>query len=157
MPRGVRRSSGTGGSPCEGRACADRRPAGARRSQRDWVSCCVHGPDVTRCSPPPLQAGVAGRRGWPAGAEHLARTIHEGPTAAAHLRTLEREIDVRLLDVLPSTSPGEALRKGSSPQGERVRVRRFLVPEHESARPRYEAWWEKRASAGRRSRSRCGA
>jgi len=36
----------------------------------------------------------------------LARNIHEGPTADAHLRTLEREVDVRLLDVLPSTSPG---------------------------------------------------
>ena len=38
--------------------------------------------------------------------ERLARNIHEGPTAAAHLRTLGRGIDVRLLDVLPSTSPG---------------------------------------------------
>jgi hypothetical protein len=27
------------------------------------------------------------------------------PTAAAHLRTLEREIGARLLDVLPSTPP----------------------------------------------------
>jgi hypothetical protein len=36
----------------------------------------------------------------------LARIIHEGPTAAAHLRTLEREIGARLLDVLPSTPPG---------------------------------------------------
>ena len=45
--------------------------------------------------------------------EDLARNIHEGPTAAVHLRTLEREIDVRLLDVLPSTSLGGALRKES--------------------------------------------
>jgi hypothetical protein len=29
----------------------------------------------------------------------LARIIHEGPTAAAHLRALAEEIDVRLLDV----------------------------------------------------------
>ena len=43
----------------------------------------------------------------------LARNIHEGPTAAAHLRTLERDIDVRLLDVLRSTSLGGALRKES--------------------------------------------
>ncbi|MBW1688749.1 MAG: transposase [Deltaproteobacteria bacterium] len=45
--------------------------------------------------------------------QSLARTIHEGPTAAAHLRALEREIVVRLLDVLPSTSFGGALRKES--------------------------------------------
>jgi len=29
----------------------------------------------------------------------LARIIHEGPTAAAHLRALAEEIGVRLLDV----------------------------------------------------------
>jgi len=57
------------------------------------------------------QVGVGWRSGVPRSV--LSRTIHDSPTAAAHLRTLEREIDLPLLEVLPSTSLGRALRKES--------------------------------------------
>jgi hypothetical protein len=38
--------------------------------------------------------------------EALARISHQVATATAHLRTLAREIGIRLLDVPPGTPPG---------------------------------------------------
>jgi hypothetical protein len=102
------------------------RPSGASSSRgpRPRESS-LHAPPTPHSYPTTRWKLVAGRVGTAPRRPTPARISHHAPTAAAHLRTLARDLSLRVLDVA---------RYASASLG------RDLVPAHESAPPRDGPW-----------------